>query len=86
MKTIYLAATAAALVLAAAVPTYAEPGHKPLQLIDGSVYDNPGKMFQHLRDREDGFAAGNPKAIVDAYPDEFENVGDLIQQKREAAE
>lgn len=86
MKTIYIAVTAAALVLAAAAPAYAEKGHKPLQLIDGSVYDNPGKMFQYLRDRDDGLAAGNPKAIVDAYPDEFENVGDLIHQKREAAE
>ncbi|MET3900469.1 hypothetical protein ABIB57_004435 [Devosia sp. UYZn731] len=52
-------------------------------LKDGTVHDTPGEMFQYLRDRENGLAAGNPKDIVDAYPDEFDNVGDLIHQKRE---
>ena len=27
-------------------------------------------------------ASGNPKDIVNAYPDQFETVGDLIHQKR----
>lgn len=52
-------------------------------LEDGTVHDTPGEMFQYLRDRDNGLAAGNPKDIVDAYPDEFDNVGDLIHQKRE---
>ena len=52
-------------------------------LKDGTVHDTPGAMFQHLRTR-DTLAAGNPKDIVNAYPDEFENVGDLIEQKRQA--
>ncbi len=56
---------------------------KTYELNDGSKFENPGEMFQHLRDRDiDGFASGNPKDIVDAYPEEFENVGDLIEQKR----
>ncbi|MFK4811682.1 hypothetical protein ACI3KW_15890 [Devosia sp. ZW T5_3] len=57
---------------------------KSYVLKDGTVHDTPGEMFQHLRTRDNGLAAGNPKDIVNAYPDEFENVGDLIQQKREA--
>jgi hypothetical protein len=52
-------------------------------LVDGTVHDTPGEMFQYLRDRDNGWAAGNPKEVVDAYPDEFDNVGDLIHQKRE---
>ena len=50
-------------------------------LLDGTTHDNPGEMFQHLRTRE-GLAAGNPKDIVEAYQASFENVGDLIAQKR----
>jgi hypothetical protein len=46
----------------------------------GSEQDTPGQMFQYLRGRPTG-ATGNPKAIVDAYPDSFDNVGDLIDQK-----
>jgi hypothetical protein len=55
---------------------------KTYVLKDGTVHDNPGEMFQHLRTRDNGLAAGNPKDIVDAYPNEFDNVGDLIDQKR----
>lgn len=55
---------------------------KSYVLKDGTVHDNPGEMFQYLRTRDNGLAAGNPKDIVEAYPDEFENVGDLIDQKR----
>lgn len=58
-------------------------GNQTLTLIDGDTFSNPGQMFQYLRTRTDA-AAGNPKAIVDAYPDTFDNVGDLIQQKRDA--
>ena len=58
-------------------------GNKTLTLVDGDTFSNPGQMFQYLRTRTDA-AAGNPKAIVDAYPDSFDNVGDLIQQKRDA--
>jgi hypothetical protein len=52
-------------------------------LVDGTTHDTPGAMFQYLRTRDNGLATGNPKDIVEAYPDEFENVGDLIDQKRE---
>ena len=55
-------------------------------LEDGTAYDNPGEMFQYLRTRDNDLAAGNPKDIVDAYPDEFKNVGDLIDQKRQPAD
>jgi hypothetical protein len=55
---------------------------KSYVLKDGTVHETPGAMFQYLRTRDNGLAAGNPKAIVEAYPDKFENVGDLIQQKR----
>jgi len=58
-------------------------GNKTLTLVDGDTFSNPGQMFQYLRTRTDA-TAGNPKAIVDAYPGEFDNVGDLIQQKRDA--
>ena len=59
-----------------------EESGKIYVLEDGSTYETPGAMFQHIRTREDGYAAGNPKDVVEAYPDEFENVGDLIHQKR----
>lgn len=58
-------------------------GNKTLTLVDGDTFSNPGQMFQYLRTRTDA-AAGNPKAIVNAYPDSFDNVADLIQQKRDA--
>jgi len=58
-------------------------GNETLTLVNGSTFSNPGQMFQYLRTRTDA-AAGNPKAVVDAYPDSFSNVGDLIQQKRDA--
>jgi len=58
-------------------------GNKTLTLADGDTFANPGQMFQYLRTRTDA-AAGNPKAIVDAYPGSFDNVGDLIRQKRDA--
>jgi len=51
-------------------------------LIFGGDQANPGAMLQYLRSRERG-ASGNPKEVADAYPDEFDNVGDLIQQKCE---
>jgi hypothetical protein len=60
-----------------------EQSGKSYVLEDGTVHATPGEMFQHLRTRDiDGFAAGNPKDIVEAYPEEFENVGDLIHEKR----
>jgi hypothetical protein len=60
-----------------------EQSGKSYVLEDGTVHATPGEMFQHLRTRDiEGFAAGNPKDIVEAYPEEFENVGDLIEQKR----
>ena len=58
-------------------------GNTTLTLVDGDNFSNPGKMFQYLRTRTDA-SAGNPKAIVDAFPGSFDNVGDLIQQKRDA--
>jgi len=82
-------------LVACSTPTYAGQGHdasgnngngegnQTLTLIDGDTFSNPGEMFQYLRTRTDA-AAGNPKAIVNAYPDSFDNVGDLIKQKREA--
>ena len=58
-------------------------GGKQYELNDGTTFTNAGSMFQHLRDRDEpGFASGNPKDIVNAYPDQFETVGDLIHQKR----
>jgi hypothetical protein len=51
-------------------------------LIYGGDQANPGAMLQTLRTRERG-ASGNPKEVADAYPNEFDNVGDLIQQKCE---
>lgn len=58
-------------------------GNTTLTLVNGDTFSTPGKMLQYLRIRTD-LAAGNPKQIVDAYPDSFTNVGDLIQQKRDA--
>jgi hypothetical protein len=58
-------------------------GNETLTLVNGPTFSNPGQMVQYLRTRTDA-AAGNPKAVVDAYPDSFSNVGDLIQQKRDA--
>jgi hypothetical protein len=46
----------------------------------GGEFASPGAMFQYLQVREQG-ASGNPKAIVDAYPNSFSNVGDLVAQK-----
>jgi hypothetical protein len=82
-----LATAAIAVALLATSGAYADPetnsrGGKQYQLVDGTTFTNPGSMFQHLRDRDNGYASGNPKDIVEAYPDEFENVGDLIHQKR----
>lgn len=54
-------------------------------LEDETVHETPGAMFQYLRTRDE-LAAGNPKDIVNAYPEEFETVGDLIHQKRVEAE
>lgn len=55
-------------------------------LEDETVHDTPGAMFQYLRTRDSDLAAGNPKDIVNAYPDVFETVGDLIHQKRHRPE
>lgn len=81
------ATLAIAIALFVASGAYADPntnngGGKRYELVDGTTFSNVGAMIQHLRDREDGYAAGNPKDIVEAYPEEFENVGDLIHQKR----
>lgn len=81
------ATVAIAIALLATSGAYAEPeannaGGKSYELVDGTTFTNAGTMIQHLRDRENGYASGNPKEIVETYPDEFENVGDLIHQKR----
>jgi hypothetical protein len=90
MKIVAIAVTVAALALSGIAPALADdtkaPDGKQLTLVDGTVHQNPGEMFQHLRDRDNGYAAGNPKDIVNAYPNEFDNVGDLIQQKRAATQ
>lgn len=85
-----------ALVVGAAVlmstAVSADPGQNAKKgghdyvLLDGTTHDNPGEMFQYLRTRDNGLASGNPKDIVEAYPDSFKNVGDLIAQKRVDAE
>jgi hypothetical protein len=54
-------------------------------LEDETVHETPGAMFQYLRTRDE-LASGNPKDIVNAYPEEFETVGDLIHQKRVEAD
>lgn len=83
MKPLAIAFGLAALATTIA---YADPKNdergQHYELGDGTSFSNAGAMFQHLRDRDNGLAAGNPKDIVDAYPDEFDNVGDLIHQKR----
>ena len=72
-----------ALLVGGAGTLAQEQSGKSYVLEDGTVHETPGEMFQHLRTRDiDDFAAGNPKDIVEAYPEEFENVGDLIHQKR----
>lgn len=55
---------------------------KSYVLADGTVHETPGEMFQYLRTRDNGLAAGNPSNIVDAYPGEAKNVGDMVRQKR----
>lgn len=86
-----------AVTLASLSPTVAADGHgaqgggnngngngnTTLTLVDGDAFRNPGEMFQYLRTRTDA-TSGNPKEIVDAYPNSFDSVGDLIQQKRDA--
>ena len=54
-------------------------------LEDETAHETPGAMFQYLRTRDE-LAAGNPKDIVNAYPEEFETVGDLIHEKKVEAE
>ena len=75
---------AAATIFGAAGVASADEGNHHghgCTLRDGSTYDNPGQMFQHLQDRTSGGVAGTPKDIVDAYPGSFDSVGDLIAQK-----
>lgn len=55
-------------------------------LEDETVHETPGAMFQYLRTRDGDLAAGNPKDIVNAYPEAFETVGELIHEKRVEAE
>lgn len=81
------AIVAVAVALLATSGAYADPeanngGGKSYELVDGATFTNAGAMIQHLRDRDNGYASGNPKDIVEAYPEEFDNVGDLIHQKR----
>ena len=81
------AIAALAIAFFATSGAFADPdtnngGGKHYELVDGTSFTNAGTMFQHLRDRDNGYAAGNPKDIVEAYPDEFDNVGDLLQEKR----
>ena len=84
------------VVLLVNSPAYADPqadsasqrqvrenAPKEYVLLDGTTHGTPGEMFQYLRERDNDLAAGNPKDIVNAYPDDFENVGDLIHQKRD---
>jgi hypothetical protein len=51
-------------------------------LEDETEHETPGAMFQYLRSRDSNLASGNPKDIVDAYPEEFGTVGELIHEKR----
>jgi len=85
MKHIAVLAAAAALAsLAGLSPAVAQEGREhSYALDDGTVHGNPGEMFKHLRTRDNGLAVGNPKDIVNAYPDAYENVGDLVGQSRE---
>lgn len=81
-KTPVLLALGLALVGSTAALAESQGNGHTYVLKDGTVHDNPGEMFQHLRTRNNGLATGNPKDIVEAYPDEFDNVGDLIHQRR----
>ena len=85
-KTLLLGLGLALLASPAAMADNGKGNGYSYVLEDGTVHDTPGEMFQYLRTRDNGLATGNPKDIVNAYPDEFENVGDLIEQKREEAE
>lgn len=81
------ATLALAVALFATSGAYADPGTsngggKHYELVDGTTFTNAGAMIQHLRDRDGDYASGNPKDIVEAYPEEFENVGELIHEKR----
>lgn len=89
MNKILIAAIAGA-ALAATGPVMAKgkdttgnpgKGNQGCTLDLGGDFKNPGKMFQYLRTREQG-ASGNPKDIVDAYPNAgWGNVGGLIADK-----
>lgn len=83
LKTAALAGLSIAVLTGATAMADEGASKKVYVLENGNVYDTPGTMFQYLRTRDDGLATGNPKDIVEAYPDEFENVGDLIDQKQE---
>ena len=82
------ATLALAIAIFASSAAHADPdtnnkgGSKQYELVDGTSFTNAGAMLQHLRDRDNGYASGNPKDIVEAYPEEFDNVGDLIHDKR----
>lgn len=89
MKTSFAKTTAVGLsiaLLGGIAGTHADERQAPKRYVleDGTTHATPGEMFQYLRTRDNELAAGNPKDIVDAYPDEFDNVGDLIQQKRQS--
>ncbi len=45
----------------------------------GQEFKNPGKTFQYMR--SDAHPDENPKDVVNAYPNDFRNVGDLVHQK-----
>ena len=85
MRKLIILALGAGLLTA---PAFADPGNgqgdggNEYVLEDGTTHSTPGHMFQYLRTRDNGLATGNPKDIVEAYPDSFETVGDLIDQKR----
>lgn len=86
MKSVTVALTIALFATSGAIAdpeTNNKGGSKTYEIVDGTTFTNVGAMLQHLRDRDDQFAAGNPKDIVEAYPDEFDNVGDLIHEKRQ---
>ena len=71
-------------VLTGATSMADEGGSRKIYVLeDGTVHETPGAMFQYLRTRDNGLAAGNPRDIVEAYPGQAENVGDMIAQKRQ---
>ena len=92
MKRIALLAAAAAIVASTGVASaHHQPGHGGNQgfsgikdgcvLIIGGPQITVGEMMQTLRTRTEG-ASGNPKQIVDSYPNSsWNNVGDLIADK-----